>query len=104
MVVALVALRALVPAGFMAAPGRAGPELVFCDTAATHHHHVREHATVDASCPFAQSAAPSPPPALPALAAAIVPHVFERLAASAQTALVFGPPRQQSPRGPPESA
>lgn len=88
----------------MAVLGHAGVELVFCDTAATHQHHAHQPARVDASCPFAQSAAPAPLPALPALTADLATHSFESPATAAQTALVFGPRRQQSPRGPPQLA
>lgn len=88
----------------MAVPGHAGLELVFCDTAATHQHHAQHPASLDPSCPFAQSAAPAPLPALPALAADNATHRFDSPATAAQTALVFGPRRQQSPRGPPQLA
>jgi hypothetical protein len=110
-------LRALVPAGFMLAPGRL--ELVLCDVEMSagelggHHHHHPGHDNAahhdgvhgDPTCPYAQSAGPAPLPSLPVLAAGSASS--DQLAAPTsvtQTLLSFGPPRQQSSRGPPHLA
>src|ERR1700688_3215505 len=77
-VLALLCLRAFVPAGFMLAPVDGRLEVVVCDTDATnvgHHHHGHEHpghhhTQTDLTCPYAQSAGPAPLPALPTVAPA----------------------------------
>jgi hypothetical protein len=110
----LMGLRALVPAGFMLAPLDGRLQLVICDSNAhgllhQHHHHGGQdsgHAPVhpDPTCPYAQSAGPAPLPALPVMAAEcsgkLLPPSFEL----AQLASPFGPTRQQTPRGPPVPA
>ena len=106
----MLALRALVPAGFMLAPVDGQPAIVLCDTDApgvphqhAGHHHAG-HAHLDPTCPYAQSAGPAPLPALPALTAAPAVTADALPAPSAQVHARFGPSRQQSPRAPPLSA
>jgi hypothetical protein len=107
----LLAVRALVPAGFMASATEAGLQLVFCDAAATaaqmagHHAHHHSHGgTTDPGCPYAQSSGPAPLPSIPMLASDVrFAQVVER-APAATLAFIQGPPRQQSPRGPPALA
>ena len=104
----LLLVRALVPAGFMASASEAGFQLVFCDAAAMAqhaghhtHHHSRTGATTEPGCPYAQSAGPAPPPALPFVASDVRhAHVVVPVEA-ASGAATSGPPRQQTPRGPP---
>jgi len=110
-VLAMLALRALVPAGFMLAPEAGHLALVPCDVdarrAAGHHHEGPQHplhAHPDPTCPYAQSAGPAPLPALPVLAAAPISTVRLLPAQSPQTFVPFGPSRQQSPRAPPRLA
>jgi hypothetical protein len=125
-VLAMLLLRALVPAGFMLAPVNGGLAVVLCDADASasmhqhsgHDHALHEHADhgpvghdhsgghshPDPTCPFAQSAGATPLPALPVLAAApraALCVAFDRVA---QTHSHFGPVRQQSPRAPPRLA
>ncbi len=101
----LLALRALVPAGFMATATAHGVEMVFCEPgagASAHHAHHHSHGSAaDPNCPFAQSAGPAPLPALPALAAAPPEVNFVHRILPQRTAVASGPPRQQAPRGPP---
>src|SRR3982074_1247637 len=92
-VLAMLCLRAFVPAGFMLAPVDGRLAVVLCDTdapgaAQSHHgpghyipdhrtsgHHAHDHAAghhhaqADPTCPYAQSSGPSPLPVLPVLAA-----------------------------------
>jgi len=105
----LLAVRALVPAGFMANASEAGFQLVFCDATAMaqhagqhhSHHHSQTGAATDPGCPYAQSAGPAPLPALPFVASDVRhAHVVVPVEA-ASVAATSGPPRQQTPRGPP---
>ena len=106
----LLAVRALVPAGFMASATDAGLQLVFCDAGAmalqsgghhAHHHHSQTGTTTDPGCPYAQSSGPAPLPALPVVASDVrYTHVVVPVEA-ARVAATSGPPRQQNPRGPP---
>ncbi|MCX7055746.1 MAG: hypothetical protein NTZ79_00725 [Proteobacteria bacterium] len=106
----LLALRALVPTGFMATVAETGIQMVFCEPGATgsaHHGHAHHHGhggSADPSCPFAQSAGPAPLPAIPMLAAEAPVQAFIDLLLHAQTTTSPGPPRQQTPRGPPDLA
>lgn len=110
LLLALLALRALVPAGFMAAPSADGLQMAFCESGAAgglHHGHAPGHghsSAADPACPFAQSAGPAPLPAVPALAGEPPRHAFEPAAPGARAAIPPGPPRQQTPRGPPRLA
>jgi len=104
----LLAVRALVPVGFMASATEAGVRLVFCDAGAVaghmggHSHHHHPGATTDPGCPYAQSSGPAPLPSLPMLASDVrFVRVVSPLESSA-TVVSQGPLRQQSPRGPPE--
>jgi len=121
LVLGLVLLRGLVPAGFMLAPVDGHLAFVLCDADASmpampagampaSHHHLHmamDHAAHghgahgDPTCPYAQSGGPAPLPTLPMLAGGAR---FERPplpAAITQTLLGFGPIRQPSSRGPP---
>lgn len=110
LVLAMLCLRALVPAGFMLMPidGRLG--VVLCDSyaaGAMHHHgghHHSGHAHPDPTCPYAQSAGPAPLPTLPTLSATPIASVLLLPTQFSQTRAQFGPPRQQSPRAPPPLA
>ncbi len=124
LVLGLVLLRALVPAGFMLAPADGRVAIVVCDAdasmaalqagamPASHHpmHMAMDHgahhqgAHDDPSCPYALSGGAAPLPTLPVLAGGTT---FERPplpAAITQTLLGFGPIRQPSSRGPPHLA
>lgn len=112
-------LRAAVPAGFMAASVDGALQIVLCQPgmmgtpgmaagAAHHHHHLHAGqgstsmpAEVDPTCPYAQSTGPALMPSLPVLPVVAAMHRLEARPAMSQTQLKFGPPRQQSPRGPP---
>jgi hypothetical protein len=104
----LLAVRALVPMGFMASATEAGIQLVFCDAgamavhAAGHHaHHHHAGGTTDPGCPYAQSSGPAPLPSLPMLASDVrIVCITSPVESSAVLALQ-GPLREQSPRGPP---
>jgi hypothetical protein len=122
LVLGLVLLRGLIPAGFMVAPVDGNLALVLCSAEmpaaamgggamqmpAGHHHGQagQKHgaprgAHGDPTCPYAQSGGPAPLPAFPVLAGATS---FERPrlpAAITQTLLAFGPIRHPSTRGPP---
>lgn len=106
----VLALRALVPAGFMLAPVDGQPAIVLCDTdapGAPHQHaghHHAGHAHLDPTCPYAQSAGPAPLPALPVLTGAPAVTADALPTPTAQVHARFGPSRQQSPRAPPASA
>ena len=111
-VLAMLCLRALVPAGFMLAPIDGRLDVVLCDSdapAALHHHSGHDHSghhhtQIDPTCPYAQSAGPTPLPALLVLGAAPLVLVRVRPVQVAQTHAQFVPVRLQSPRGPPRLA
>lgn len=127
-VLAMLCLRAFIPAGFMLAPVDGQLAVVLCDTDALggapgHHayghytgdsytqgHHAHDHAAghhhtqTDPTCPYAQSSGPAPLPALPVLAAVQIATLRTPPIQVAQTHSRFGPTRQQSPRGPPRLA
>jgi Protein of unknown function (DUF2946) len=111
-VLAMLCLRALVPAGFMLAPIDGRLAVVLCDSDAPgtvhrhggHDHSGHHHTQTDPTCPYAQSAGPAPLPALPVVAAAPIESVPALPAPFAQTYAQFGPSRQQSPRAPPHFA
>ena len=110
-VLAMLCLRALVPAGFMLAPIDGRLDVVLCDTgapAALHyggHDHSRHHHTqIDPTCPYAQSAGPAPLPVLPVLVSAPIRFIRARPVQVAQTQPQFGPLRLHFPRGPPHLA
>jgi hypothetical protein len=121
LVLGLVLLRALVPAGFMLAPVAGHPALVLCDDDAPtpagavpaihrHMHMAMGHAAhrhgghADPTCPYAQSGGPAPLPSLPVLAGSTTFERPQLPAAITQTLLCFGPIRQPSSRGPPHLA
>lgn len=113
LVLGMLFLRALVPAGFMLAPGDGRLAVVLCEAEISagghqHHHHPghdnpahHDGAHRDSKCPYAQSAGPAPLPTLPALAHTAVIGEPVAPADVTQTLLRFGPTRQQTPRGPP---
>jgi hypothetical protein len=124
LVLGLVLLRGLVPAGFMLAPVDGRLAFILCDAdasmpampagamPASHDpmHMAMDHAAHghgahgDPTCPYAQSGGPAPLPTLPVLAG---DTTFERPRLPAditQTLLGFGPIRQPSSRGPPQLA
>jgi hypothetical protein len=111
LVLPVLSLRALIPAGFMAESVDGTLQIVLCQPGAmpgSHHHHHGSPdsapADVDPTCPYAQSAGPAVMPSLPVLPAAMAMQRLESPAASTQTQPHFGPPRQQSPRAPPTPA
>jgi hypothetical protein len=121
LILGLVLLRALVPAGFMLAPVDGHLAFVLCDGYApmpadampASHHHVhmamghanhQDGAHGDPSCPYAQSSGPAPLPTLPVLASGTAFERPQLPAAITQTLLGFGPIRQPSSRGPPHLA
>lgn len=117
-ILGLLFLRALVPAGVMLAPMGGSLALVLCETAITeseeprqHHHysghdHVTHHegAHADPTCPYAQSGGPAPLPTVPVLATAAIIDQLVVPTAATQTLLTFGPIRRQTSRGPPTLA
>jgi hypothetical protein len=121
-VLAMLCLRAFIPAGFMLASVDGQLAVVLCDTDAAalaqghvgHHHapghYVHDHAAghhhaqTDPTCPYAQSSGPAPLPALPVLAAVQIATLSAPPIQVAQIHSRFGPTRQQSPRGPPRLA
>ncbi len=117
-VLAVLCLRALVPAGFMVAPLDGHLAFVLCsaETSASapqhqHHHHPGhgdgEHhdgVHADPTCPYAQSAGPAPLPTLPVLEGGAVLDLPVPPVLATQTFSSSGPTRQQTPRGPPSPA
>jgi hypothetical protein len=124
LILGLLFLRGLIPAGFMLAPVDGNLALVLCSldlpvaavpagampASHPHMHEAQDHsahqhgAHGDPTCPYAQSGGPAPLPTLPVLAGGTT---FERPilpAAVTQTRLRFGPIRQPSSRGPPHLA
>jgi len=103
----MLCLRALVPAGFMLAPVDGQLAVVLCDADAAHHHAAQNHPghhhhhQLDPTCPYAQSAGPAPLPAQPVLGPQPVVNAPVLAARLDQVHAHCGPPRQQSPRGPP---
>ena len=113
-VLALLCLRAFVPAGFMLAPVDGRLDVILCDSdapGAVHHHHGghdpsghHPHTLLDPTCPYAQSAGPAPLPVLPLhqapplVVSAALPVELEQIYS------LFGPVRHQSPRAPPHLA
>lgn len=112
LVLGMLCLRALIPAGFMLAPVDGRLAFVLCEAegpAAGHHHSGHDHAmhhhgAADPTCPYAQSAGPAPLPTLPVLAGAAFLDVLISPTDYSQTLLRFGPTRQPSSRGPPRLA
>jgi len=114
LVLGMLFLRGLVPAGFMLAPEDGRVAVVLCEARMSagghpyHHHHAgsgahHDGAHGDPACPYALSAGPAPLPTLPAFEGTSTvgePPVPEAL----RTFSRFGPTRQQTPRGPPPLA
>jgi len=114
-VLGVLFLRGLIPAGFMLAPVDGTMAVVLCDmqmSAGVQHHHAgHDHGAAhqhglggDPTCPYAQSAGPAPLPTLPVLAGGAILERLVAPSAFTQTLLTFGPIRHQSPRGPPRLA
>jgi hypothetical protein len=118
-VLAVLCLRAFVPAGFMLAPVDGRVSFVLCDPAvlaashgmhtthgpASHEHAAHHHGShIDPNCPYAQSAGPAPLQTLPTLAGDLISIGLELPTEFAQIFIQFGPTRQQFPRGPPQLA
>jgi hypothetical protein len=101
----LLALRALLPAGYMPIAGTDGVRIVMCSegvaglfTPADDGHHPQPSA--GEACPFAHAALNAPPPQLsvgfvPLVQAHFLPFAFRELPPAA------GPPRQRGARAPP---
>lgn len=107
--VALLLLRALIPAGFMPAVGAGSLALVFCDPGvmagvahAGHHHHEDSAggAAAAGECPFAQSSAPALP-SLPATEAGAPVLADAPAPWHAPDFPLEVPPRHAAARGPP---
>lgn len=107
-----LALRALVPAGFMLAPEAGGFAFVLCSadmpmghSQASQHHepppHTRPDHPPDPTCPYAQSAGPAPLPTFPSFKPTTHFAVLRQPAAATQVFTGSGPRRQPSSRGPP---
>lgn len=114
LILGLLFLRALVPAGFMLAPVDGWFAVVVCDGemsagAHPHHHHHPDHNAasshegfhIDPTCPYAQSAGSVPLPSLPVMAGAALVARLPTADAATQSILTAGPVRRQLPRGPP---
>lgn len=110
LVLALLCVRTLIPAGFMAAPVEGRWELVVCGTALPgaggpgHHDHANHNQHDVPNCPFALSSAPAPLPAIVQLAPLRVETTESPPARHAQVVLSFEPARQHQPRAPPRLA
>lgn len=102
----VLVLRALVPAGFMAAAtDDGGVHMQFCAHAGMHGSHAPDPKQgADPRCPFAQSASPAPLPVLALLAPGALSAAIDRPILVARTPGSSGPPRKQTPRGPPTLA
>lgn len=113
LVLGMLFLRALIPAGFMLAPVDDGLTVVVCDAEMSagehqHHHHPghdgdthHDGAHGDPTCPYAKSAGPAPLPAFPVLAGGAIYDQLVPPVAITQTVPASGPPRQHTSRGPP---
>jgi hypothetical protein len=105
--------RALIPVGFMLEPVAGRAEIVLCGADAPRAMHAHgghdpaahhQHSHADPTCPYAQSAGPTPLPSLAVLTAAPMAPVFELPARIQQTHAHFGPTREHAPRAPPRLA
>jgi len=115
----LLALRALVPAGYMLSSGSGELLLVLCDGGLTgwdthamsgHHEHAPHHhdhghdrmPSAGEHCPFAHAPFNAPPPRMLVMASVPTP-VFRFLPRSIdQLPPTTGPPRETSARAPPD--
>src|SRR5882724_3858571 len=113
LVLLLLCLRALVPAGFMLASVDGRLDIVLCDSGAgLHHHHHHDEGGGgsgnpghDSICPYALSGGPAPLPAIVyAGVTAIAGIESPPPLPVAQTCPRCGPVRLQTSRGPPQLA
>jgi hypothetical protein len=110
LVLTMLVVRALVPAGYMLATDEGHARIVLCDAGIArfhhegHHHPGGGHTHGDPTCPYAQSAGPAPPPVLPVVDATAAAAYYLLPASLAQLATPFGPARRNSPRAPPVRA
>lgn len=104
LVLPVLAQRALIPAGFMAAAVDGTVQMVLCQPGAMAGHHHHHPVSPDPSCPYAQGAGPALMSALPVLPKVAMMHRLETPPAATQTRATFGPLRQNFPRGPPTLA
>lgn len=118
LLILLLALRTLVPAGYMVSVTDGGLRIVFCDAgfagwkapAADHHagHHDHQHGTDPQpgggeDCPFAHAAVNAPPPLLVSGGLVPLPQISFTSRSSEHLPPATGPPRQTSARAPPLS-
>jgi hypothetical protein len=104
LIVGALLLRAMLPTGFMLAPGAAGGvEITLCDGIALAHHHGDQgrHSQGAQPCPFAIALNPATPPVAALLLAppaplpaptVVPPRQTPRLAFAAITPPATGPP------------
>jgi hypothetical protein len=110
LVLTMLIVRAVVPAGYMLATEGGHTGIVLCDAGlppahhAGHHHPGTGHTHGDPTCPYAQSAGPAPLPALPSLPAAPAAAHYRLPGSLAQLATPFGPTRAHCARAPPRDA
>lgn len=113
LILPVLLLRALVPAGFMLASVDGDLSVVLCDGGALHaghpgHHHHYQHSGTphasDPTCPFAQSAGAAPLPSFPPLADRLLATGAALAGEHEQTLAPPGPHRQHPARAPPLSA
>jgi hypothetical protein len=107
----LMALRALLPAGYMVAADPGELRVVMCSDGlaawGTHalpdQQHEDGHQPAGEDCPFANATFNAPATHLLSSVAAPVPELRFASAASAQLPLATGPPRQTGARAPPST-
>jgi hypothetical protein len=117
LVLAVLCLRAMVPAGYMLAPAGDHPAFVLCSAAMALSAREKESgephragaahqggAHSDPDCPYAHSAGPAPLPTLPGLANAALCHPEVARVHVTPSFSPCGPTRRQTPRGPPSAA
>jgi len=102
----VLVLRALVPAGFMAtAASDGGVHMQFCVHAGMHASHAPgSNQAADPRCPFAQSASPAPLPVLSVAAPDVLHTPVVQPDPLVRTFNALGSYREQTPRGPPTLA
>jgi hypothetical protein len=125
LVLTVLCLRALIPAGFMLAAVDGRLQVVLCDASASmamhegamsgmqgmsgppgdgsgqHEHSRPDHSHADPNCPFALSAGPAPLPFLSVLPPRPVAPRFSAASINAHISSPCGPARAQAARAPP---